>query len=71
MKFQGAKALLQVRSLSNEEKYIEFRIKPLKNGHVMTNIIDVTEKKERQKKIEYLSFHDELTGLYNRHYLQE
>ena len=37
----------------------------------MANIIDVTEKKKRQRKTEYLSFHDELTGLYNRHYSQE
>jgi diguanylate cyclase (GGDEF)-like protein/PAS domain S-box-containing protein len=63
--------IFKISDKNNAEKYIEFRIKPLKNGHVMANIIDVTEKKKRQKKIEYLSFHDELTGLYNRHYLQE
>jgi len=63
--------ILQIFDKNNEEKYIEFRIKPLKNDHIMANIIDVTEKIKRQKKIEYLSFHDELTGLYNRHYLQE
>jgi diguanylate cyclase (GGDEF)-like protein/PAS domain S-box-containing protein len=63
--------ILQIFDKNNKEKYIEFRIKPLKNGHVMANIIDVTEKKKRHKKIEYLSYHDELTGLYNRHYLQE
>lgn len=32
---------------------------------------DVTEKKERRKKIEYLSFHDSLTGLYNRTFFDE
>nr|WP_320023990.1 diguanylate cyclase [uncultured Acetobacterium sp.] len=32
---------------------------------------DVTEKKEQQKAIEYLSFHDALTGLYNRRFLEE
>lgn len=32
---------------------------------------DVTEKREKQKKIEYLSYHDQLTGLYNRHYFEE
>jgi diguanylate cyclase (GGDEF)-like protein/PAS domain S-box-containing protein len=63
--------VLQIFDKNNEEKYIEFRIKPLKNDYVMANIIDVTEKIKRQKKIEYLSFHDELTDLYNRHYLQE
>lgn len=32
---------------------------------------DVTEKKEHQRAIEYLSFHDALTGLYNRRFLEE
>jgi len=32
---------------------------------------DVTEKKEQQDKIEYLSFHDALTGLYNRRFFEE
>ncbi|MCR3921508.1 MAG: diguanylate cyclase, partial [Firmicutes bacterium] len=31
---------------------------------------DVTEKKEQRKKIEYLSYHDSLTGLYNRGYFE-
>ncbi|MDP3487840.1 MAG: hypothetical protein Q8S19_07905 [Bacillota bacterium] len=26
---------------------------------------DVTDQRERQAKVEYLSFHDQLTGLYN------
>nr|WP_281350144.1 diguanylate cyclase [Alkalibaculum sporogenes] len=32
---------------------------------------DFTEKKERQDKVEYLSFHDQLTGLYNRRFFEE
>lgn len=32
---------------------------------------DVTEKKEQRNKIEYLSFHDYLTGLYNRRFFEE
>ncbi|HKM10975.1 MAG TPA: PAS domain S-box protein, partial [Bacilli bacterium] len=30
---------------------------------------DVSESKDRLRKIEYLSYHDQLTDLYNRHYL--
>ena len=33
--------------------------------------LDITERKKRQEKIEYMSYHDELTGLYNRNYLEE
>ncbi|MFT4004423.1 MAG: diguanylate cyclase [Lacrimispora sp.] len=32
---------------------------------------DVTEKKEQREKIEYMSFHDALTGLYNRRFFEE
>ena len=34
-------------------------------------IIDITSKKEADEKLEYLSFHDSLTGLYNRAYFDE
>ncbi|PKM95073.1 MAG: hypothetical protein CVU84_07060 [Firmicutes bacterium HGW-Firmicutes-1] len=32
---------------------------------------DFTEKKEKQEKILYLSYHDQLTGLYNRRFFEE
>ena len=32
---------------------------------------DITERNQREEKIEYLSFHDVLTGLYNRRFLEE
>ncbi len=32
---------------------------------------NVTEKKEQQQEIEYLSFHDSLTGLFNRRFFEE
>lgn len=32
---------------------------------------DYSEKKEKQEKIQYLSFRDQLTGLYNRRFLEE
>lgn len=39
-------------------------------GFVMT-FRDITEVFEKQKRIEYMSFHDELTGLYNRRYFED
>jgi diguanylate cyclase (GGDEF)-like protein/PAS domain S-box-containing protein len=42
--------------------------KPNKLRGFMTNI---TELKEREEKIKYISFHDELTGLYNRRFFEE
>ena len=32
---------------------------------------DVSDEKEHIKQIEFLSYHDSLTGLYNRHYIEE
>jgi diguanylate cyclase (GGDEF)-like protein/PAS domain S-box-containing protein len=32
---------------------------------------DITEKKKAEEKLKYLSFHDKLTGLYNRAYFEE
>ncbi|MDI9507841.1 MAG: diguanylate cyclase [Bacillota bacterium] len=34
-------------------------------------IIDITDQKNKQKEIEYLSYHDHLTGLYNRIYFDQ
>ncbi len=34
-------------------------------------ITDITERKKTEKKLHHLSFHDQLTGLYNRHYFEE
>jgi diguanylate cyclase (GGDEF)-like protein/PAS domain S-box-containing protein len=33
--------------------------------------LDITSRKEYEEKIKYLSFHDKLTGLYNRAYFEE
>jgi diguanylate cyclase (GGDEF)-like protein/PAS domain S-box-containing protein len=34
-------------------------------------IADISEKKEKQKRIEFLSYQDHLTGLYNRRFFEE
>ncbi|NPV43627.1 MAG: PAS domain S-box protein [Firmicutes bacterium] len=35
------------------------------------SIRDITARKKAEEKIKYLSFHDSLTGLYNRYFLEE
>ena len=55
---------------------IEDSASPIKDriGNIIGSVLvfrDVTEEKEKQKKIEYLSYHDQLTGLYNRHFFEE
>lgn len=35
------------------------------------SLIDITEERHYQEKTEYLSYHDQLTGLYNRRFFEE
>jgi diguanylate cyclase (GGDEF)-like protein/PAS domain S-box-containing protein len=45
-----------------------------KDGRITGVVIvfrDFTEKKEKLKEIQYLSYHDHLTGLYNRRYMED
>lgn len=63
-------------SREGTESAIEDTAAPIKNseGKIIGCILvfrDFSEKKDRQKHIEYLSFHDQLTGLYNRRYFEE
>lgn len=56
--------------------YIEDSAAPIKDDEDITIGVvlifrDVTEKTEQRRKIEYLSFHDALTGLYNRAFFEE
>jgi diguanylate cyclase (GGDEF)-like protein/PAS domain S-box-containing protein/putative nucleotidyltransferase with HDIG domain len=58
------------------EKLIEDSAAPIHNKHgelvgIVIVFRDYTEKGERLKKIEYLNFHDDLTGLYNRRFFEE
>lgn len=58
------------------ERYIEESASPIKDEDGIINGVvlvfrDFTDKKARLKEIEYLSFHDQLTGLYNRRFFEE
>jgi diguanylate cyclase (GGDEF)-like protein/PAS domain S-box-containing protein len=63
-------------SKDGSEWPIEDSVAPIKNlrGNIQGVVLvfrDITEKKKKQAKIEYLSFHDQLTGLYNRRFFEE
>jgi len=63
-------------SRGNEEISIENSASPVKDHAGKTTGIvivfrDITVKKERQKQIEFLSYHDQLTGLYNRRFIED
>lgn len=79
------KALLSGKGLHvNEEVFwradgtsfpVEYYSYPqLKDGKVIGAVVtfmDITERKKAEEKIKYISFHDDLTGLYNRAFFKE
>ena len=63
-------------SKDNREKAIEDSAAPIRDEKGNTSGVvlvfrDFSDKKEKQDEIEYLSFHDQLTGLYNRRFYEE
>ena len=64
-----------LRNRSGRMIPVEFTASPIRtDGHYSGVIIvfrDYTEKREREARILYLSYHDQLTGLYNRRFFEE
>jgi diguanylate cyclase len=63
-------------SKDNIEKSVELGASPIKDakGNINGAVIvfrDITEKRNHLAEIEYISFHDKLTGLYNRRFFDE
>ncbi len=63
-------------SKDGTQRHIEDSAAPImdKNSNINGVVLvfrDVTEEKERQAKIQYLSFHDQLTGLNNRRFFED
>lgn len=56
--FVHSKAMLQINDQGKPEK-------------VIGTIQDITERKRKEEEFEYLSCHDQLTGLYNRRFYEE
>jgi len=63
-------------SKNNAGRSVEVGAAPIKDtrgnvGGAVAVIRDVTERRRRLLEIEYISFHDKLTGLYNRRFHEE
>ena len=61
---------------NNSRRFLESSISPISDdadqpGGYVVVFRDVTRRRIRQQQIEFLSFHDSLTGLYNRRFLRK
>ncbi|MHB1347224.1 MAG: diguanylate cyclase domain-containing protein, partial [Candidatus Humimicrobiaceae bacterium] len=59
-----------------QEKYFDMSLSPIKiqNREIAGRLLimkNITDRKKYEKKIKYMSFHDYLTGLYNRAFFEE
>lgn len=63
-------------SKNGVSRSIEYTASPIvhENGNTIGSVLvfrDITEKRHKQEEIEYLSYFDHLTGLYNRRFYEE
>lgn len=62
--------VLEISTKSGKKKLVEFRVNSIEDNYLLVNLVDVSRRVEREQKIEYLSYHDALTELYNRRYFE-
>jgi len=62
-------------SKTGNELPVELSVAPIKHSDGISGTVfifrDVSEKRAEQRKIEFLSYNDALTGLYNRRYIED
>ena len=56
--------------VDGKEYYFESRLAPIGNKEVVSIVRDITDRKNYLADLERISLHDQLTGLYNRHYFE-
>lgn len=64
----------RARTKSGRPFWVEVSLKLVRIGEaerILAVVRDITERKQIDDRIRYISFHDSLTGLYNRAYLEE
>ena len=61
---------IMARKKSGERFWISLVAIEIDKGKFIGFCQDITERKQTEEQIRYLSFHDQLTGLYNRYFLE-
>ena len=58
----------RVKKKNNAEYWISLRATKINDDCYIAFCIDITDRKEKEARVDYLSYHDSLTGVYNRAY---
>jgi len=66
----------EIRIVDNQGylKWLSLNFSQIKfnnKNSILVTAQNITDEKENQRQIKYLNYHDKLTGLYNRNYLEE
>ncbi|GKX64979.1 HD domain-containing phosphohydrolase [Inconstantimicrobium mannanitabidum] len=59
-----------ILEISGEAKWFEMRMVKNNEEQILAIIRDISKRKEMEYTLEYLSYHDQLTGLYNRRFFE-
>jgi diguanylate cyclase (GGDEF)-like protein/PAS domain S-box-containing protein/putative nucleotidyltransferase with HDIG domain len=74
-KTSSAEQLLIMNTHQGKSLEVESNASPLINLNTIEGVVlvfrDVSSRLAKEREIEYLSYHDELTGLYNRRFFEE
>ena len=65
---------IELATASGLKKWFSIHATPIKIGKkkmIIVSMNDITQKQIKSQQLEYLSFHDSLTGLYNRRFFEE
>jgi diguanylate cyclase (GGDEF)-like protein/PAS domain S-box-containing protein len=61
----------RVSGNSRDEYWISLRGTKINDNCFLAFCVDITDRKEKEARVEYLSYHDSLTGVYNRAFYEE
>lgn len=61
----------RVRRKNSPDYWISLRAAKINSDCYIAFCVDISDRKEKEARVEYLSYHDVLTGIYNRAYYEE
>lgn len=61
----------RVKGKGRQEYWISLRGTKISDNCFIAFCVDISDRKEKEARVEYLSYHDSLTGVYNRAFYEE